>query len=218
MTELGVFGGTFDPIHIAHLAIAEAARDALGLARILFIPAGQPPHKAGWRISPAEDRLAMIEAAIADNPAFAVSRMELDREGPSYTVDTLRALHDGTGDGAGGGDAGDGRPDLALILSADAFLGLPTWRDPERVLALATLVVAPREGFPEADDAFLERKFPGVPTRAVFLDGPRLRLSGSDLRSRARAGRSLRYLVPDAVAAYIGDHDLYQDSRRIEPS
>ncbi|MBA2757101.1 MAG: nicotinate (nicotinamide) nucleotide adenylyltransferase [Chloroflexi bacterium] len=218
MTELGVFGGTFDPIHIAHLAVAEAARDALGLARILFIPAGEPPHKAGWRISPGEDRLAMVEAAIADNPAFAASRIELDREGPSYTVDTLQSLHHGTGDPAGGDDSGDGPPDLAIILSADAFLGLPTWRDPERVLALAKLVVAPREGFPDADDAFLKREFPGVPTRAVFLDGPRLRLSASDLRSRARAGRSLRYLVPDAVAAYIGDHDLYHDSRRIEPS
>ncbi|MEJ7696073.1 MAG: nicotinate-nicotinamide nucleotide adenylyltransferase [Candidatus Limnocylindrales bacterium] len=186
--------------------MAEAARDALGLARILFIPAGQPPHKAGWRISPAEDRLAMIEAAIADNPAFAVSRMELDRAGPSYTVDTLQALRHGTGDAAGGDDAGDdagdGPPDLALILSADAFRGLPTWRDPERVLALATLVVAPREGFPEADDAFLERQFPGVPTArglsrwsatASLGLGPAVEGAGRSLTAlpRARCGRGL---------------------------
>ena len=110
-------------------------------------------------------------------------------------------------------DAGHGDR-LALILSAEAFVELPTWRDPEGVLALATLVVAPRDGYPDAAPDFLERRFPGVAGEVVFLDGPRLRLSASELRARAAAGRSLRYLVPDAVATYIGDHALYQDSRR----
>jgi nicotinate-nucleotide adenylyltransferase len=204
---LGVFGGTFDPIHLAHLAVAEAARDAVGLEQVLFIPAGEPPHKAGRSITAAEHRLAMVRAAIAGNPAFVASRMELDRGGPSYTVDTLRDLR-ASRSAAGHGDR------LALILSAEAFVELPTWRDPEGVLALATLVVAPRDGYPEAAPDFLERRFPGVAGEVVFLDGPRLRLSASELRTRAAAGRSLRYLVPDAVATYIGDHALYQDSRR----
>lgn len=202
---LGIFGGTFDPIHVAHLAVAEAARDAFGLHRVLFVPAGQPPHKTGRRVTPAEHRYAMVEAAIADNPAFEASRIELDREGPSYTVDTLEALV--AGDGA---DRSGQAPELALILSAEAFLELPTWRSPERVLELASLIVAPREGYGEANAAFLQRHFPGTPARAVFLDGPRLRISASELRALAAARRSLRYLVPDAVCAYIGDHGLYQ--------
>lgn len=214
---LGVFGGTFDPVHVAHLAVAEAARDEVGLARVLFIPAGEPPHKADRRITPAAHRLAMVELAIAGNDGFAASRMELDRHGPSYTVDTLRDLR-----AAGAAQAmpvATGlAPDLALVLSAEAFLDLPTWREPEQVLALAALVVAPRDGYPDATPDFLDRHFPGVPARAVFLDGPRLRLSASELRADATAGRSLRYLVPDAVAAYIGDHALYHDPRRIDRS
>jgi nicotinate-nucleotide adenylyltransferase len=201
---LGVFGGTFDPIHIAHLAVAEAARDAVGLERVLFVPAGEPPHKRGRTITPAEHRLAMVEAAIAGNDGFAASRMELERSGPSYTIDTLRDL------GARDGLAGR----LALVLSAEAFLELPSWHEPAAILELAALIVAPRDGYPDATPAFLEREFPGVAFRAVFLDGPRLRLSASELRARAAAGRSLRYLVPDAVATYIGDHALYQPSRR----
>lgn len=206
---LGVFGGTFDPIHIAHLAVAEAARDAVGLERVLFIPAGEPPHKVGQPISPAEHRLAMVRAAIAGNDAFTCSRMELDRRGPSYTVDTLRDLRAAR---LARGEPGE----LALILSAEAFVELPTWHDPRGVLGLAALIVAPREGYPDAAPDLLEHHFPDIRARAVFLDGPRLRLSASELRTRAAAGRSLRYLVPDAVAAYIGDHALYQDPRRTD--
>ena len=199
--SVGVFGGTFDPIHVAHLAVAEAARDALGLEQVLFIPAGQPPHKPGRPITAAEHRLTMVELAIADNGAFAASRMEIDRDGPSYTVDTLETLAAETAD-------------LTLILSAEAFLDLPTWREPRRILALARLVVAPRDGYPEASQAFLDEHFPGAGARATFLDGPRLRLSASGLRTRAAGGRSLRYLVPDAVADHIGDHALYRPTRR----
>lgn len=195
----GIFGGTFDPIHLAHLAVAEAARDDLGLASVTFIPAGEPPHKAGRRITAAHHRAAMVEAAIADNPGFRVSRAEMERAGPSYTVDTLARLV----------AAGEGP--LALIMSMESYLDLPTWRDPEKVLELATLVVAPRDGFQAAGPEFLAERVPGVAARTVFLAGPHLRLSASELRDRAAVGRSLRYLVPDAVAAYIGDHGLYLD-------
>lgn len=204
---IGVFGGTFDPIHQAHLAVAEAARDAFSLRRVLFIPVAQPPHKPDRTVTAAEHRLAMVEAAIAGNPGFEVSRMELERGGMSYTVDTLADLHQSAGAAV-----------LALILSAESFVGLPTWREPDRVLDLASIIVAPRDGFPEADASLLDRYFPGTSDRAVFLDGPRMRLSASDIRVRAAAGRSIRYLVPDAVAAYIGDHALYQETRRTERS
>lgn len=203
--SVGVFGGTFDPIHLAHLAVAEAARDDLGLERVLFITAGEPPHKPARPITDAAHRQAMVDLAIADNPAFASSRMELDRPGPSYTSDTLEAL------------AADS-PDLTLILSVEAFVGLPTWHEPRRVLELARMAVAPRAGYPDAEPGFLAQHFPETRARVVFLDGPRLRLSASDLRARAAAGRSLRYLVPDAVAAYIGDHGLYRATRRDDRS
>jgi nicotinate-nucleotide adenylyltransferase len=191
--SLGVFGGTFDPIHNAHLAVAEEA--------------AEPPHKPGRDITPAAERLAMVELAIAGNPRFAVDRLEIDRPGPSYTVDTLEALC------ARGAVAGAGA-DLVLVLSAEAFLGLMSWREPRRVLELARVVVAPRDGHPDAGPDFLAEHMPDLADRATFLDGPRLRLSASELRAQAAAGRSLRYLVPDAVSAYIGDHGLYQNRRR----
>jgi nicotinate-nucleotide adenylyltransferase len=139
--SLGVFGGTFDPIHVAHLAVAEQAAEALGLERVLFIPAGEPPHKRAMAISSAEDRLAMVELAIEGNPRFAADRSEIDRPGPSYTVDTLEVL-------TASREAAGITADLILILSAEAFLGLMTWRAPRRVLELARFAVAPRDGYP----------------------------------------------------------------------
>jgi nicotinate-nucleotide adenylyltransferase len=204
----GVFGGTFDPIHYAHLAVAEAAREAFELKRVLFIPAAQPPHKPDRSIAGAEHRLAMVEAAIAGNPAFEISRIELDRGGPSYTVETLASLK---------AVAPDDR--LALILSAESFAELPTWHEPARILELAeAVIVAPRFGYEEVDGSFLARHFPTASAETVLLDGPRIRMSASEVRGRAAAGRSVRYLVPDAVAAYIGDHDLYLDQRRTDRS
>jgi nicotinate-nucleotide adenylyltransferase len=205
--SVGIFGGTFDPIHVAHLAVAEEAAESMGLERVLFVPAGVPPHKPGRRITDAAHRLAMVELAIAGNDRFAVERMELDRDGPSYTVDTLEALRAAR-------LAAGASPDVALILSAEAFLGLMTWREPRRVVELARLVVAPRDGYPEAGPEFLAAQIPDLADRAAFLDSPHIRLSGSELRRRAAAGRSLRYHVPDAVAAYIGDHALYRNQRR----
>jgi nicotinate-nucleotide adenylyltransferase len=195
--SVGVLGGTFDPIHIGHLAAAEEVRETLGLERVLFVPAGIPPHKPGRLISAPHHRLAMVELAIAGNPAFEVSRVELDRTGPSYTIDTLDAL-------------GEGR-DLTLILSAESFRGLPSWQEPERILALARIAIVPRGGLTPPGKSWLEEHFPGIEARIVELDAPRLRLSATDIRARVAAGRSIRYLVPDAVIGYIEDHDLYRD-------
>jgi nicotinate-nucleotide adenylyltransferase len=202
--SLGVLGGTFDPIHIGHLAVAEEAREVLGLERVMFVPAGIPPHKMDRPISPAAHRLAMVELAVADNPAFSVGRLEIERAGPSYTVDTLDALAQEA--------RADGRePDLTLIVSVEGLRELRTWRDPLRILDLARLAVVPRDGYPDAGPAVVAEQFPGLEDRVVFLSGPRLRISASELRDRVAHGRSVRYLVPEAVAAYIGDHDLYAD-------
>jgi nicotinate-nucleotide adenylyltransferase len=195
--SVGVLGGTFDPIHIGHLAAAEEVREVLGLERVLFVPAGIPPHKPGRLISAPHHRLAMVELAIAGNPSFEVSRVELDRTGPSYTVDTLEALSEGR--------------DLTLILSAESFRGLPSWQRPERILGLARLAIVPRGGLAPPGKGWLEEHFPEIEARIVELDAPRLRLSATDIRARVAAGRSIRYLVPDAVIGYIEDHDLYRD-------
>ena len=200
--SLGILGGTFDPIHHGHLAIAEEAREALGLERILFVPTRSPVHKPGRPVGAAEDRLAMVGLAIADNPTFAVSRIEVDRDGPSYTVDTLERLDAEARE--------DGRePDLTFILSAEAYADLPTWHRPERILELCRMAVVPRPGAGRPDPPTMERLVPGAAGRTIVIDGPLLGVSGSAVRSRIAAGRSIRYLVPAAVIAYIGDHALY---------
>ncbi|HEY6571641.1 MAG TPA: nicotinate-nucleotide adenylyltransferase [Candidatus Limnocylindrales bacterium] len=194
--SLGVFGGTFDPVHHGHLALAEEACDALGLASVTFVPAAEPPHKPGTPVTPAEHRLAMVEAAIAGNPRFGCTRIELDRAGPSYTVDTLA-------------DMAGRRADLWFILSSEALAGLPTWREPDRILELARLAVLPRPGQATIDERWVGEHFPGREDRFRFLPGPLLPISGSVVRQRVAAGRSIRYLVPDAVARYIAQHRLY---------
>jgi nicotinate-nucleotide adenylyltransferase len=202
----GILGGTFDPIHFGHLAIGETVREALELDRVLFVPAAIPPHKPDRPIAPAHDRLAMVELAITGNPAFAASTIELDRAGPSFSVDTVEALAAATR-GAGL------EPDLWFILSVEAVRGLPDWREPERLLARCRLAVVPRAGEPALSDGWVERHFPQEADRFRLLDGPAIRVSASDVRRRAATGHSVRYLVPDAVAAYIGDHDLYRRSQ-----
>lgn len=200
--SVGILGGTFDPVHHGHLAIAEEAREALGLERVLFIPAATPPHKPGRRVTDGLHRLAMTRLAVAGNEAFAVSDIELARGGPSYTVDTLAALHEAAGSSA---------REPWFILSAEALADFPSWRQPDRILELARLAVVPRAGSDALDGHWVEARFPGRGDRVRFLPGPLLPISGSVVRRRAAAGRSVRYLVPDAVAAYIAQHALYSE-------
>ena len=208
--RIGILGGTFDPIHLGHLAVAEEAREALGLETVLFVPAGQPPHKPGVVISEARHRVAMVERAIAGNDAFRLSRLEVDRPGPSWTMVTLEALREDA--------AAAGRPfEPWLILSVEALLGLETWREPERVLGLCRLAVAPREGTPEDGQAWLRARFPEAAERAAFLDRPRLRISGAEIRARVAAGRSIRYLVPPAVEAYVREYALFRPAGTSRP-
>lgn len=202
----GILGGTFDPIHLGHLAVAAQTREALDLAGVVFVPAARPPHKAGRVVTDATDRLAMVELAIADDPGFRVSRIELERDGLSYTVDTLRAFH------ARGIIAGHGRPDPVLILSVETLPDLPTWREPEALLDLARVAVVPRRGYPAPDPAWIGATFPGRADRFLMLDGPDLGHSASAIRARVAQGRTVRYLVPDEVAAWIRTRDLYRDA------
>ncbi len=194
--SIGLMGGTFDPIHVGHLAIAEEARDALGLSRIIFVPAGMPPHKRASDVTAVEHRVAMVALAIADNPAFELSRIEVERAGPSYTVDTVEAL------------ARDA--DVTVILSAETFAELPAWHEPERLFEAGCLAVVPREGYPAPDPDWLAETFPGREGRVSYLEGPRLGLSSTAIRARVAVGRSIRYLVPSAVEAYITANHLYR--------
>jgi nicotinate-nucleotide adenylyltransferase len=203
----GVLGGTFDPIHYAHLAIAEQTRDALELAGVLFVPAAVPPHKLGQPITPIEDRIAMVELAIADNQTFHVSRIEADRPGPSYTVDTVERLL------AEPPQPWDPRAGLVLILSVEALIGLATWHEPQRLLRACRLAVVPRRGYPISPHAWMAQHFAAYADRLIALDGPDLGHSASAIRARVAAGRSIRYLVPPAVETYIRVHHLYEGPR-----
>ena len=198
--KLGVLGGTFDPIHLGHLAAAEAARAALSLDRVLFVPAGDPWLKAGATISPGEHRLAMVRAAIAGVPAYEASAVEVDRPGPTYTEVTLAQLQETYG------------PDTELhfIVGADTVHDLARWHEPAEVLARCTLVVMGRPAQGELDLSTLDRIAPGAAARAVAVDLD-MEVSATEIRRRAAAGESLAGLVPEAVERYIREHKLYEE-------
>ena len=197
MRRIGLFGGTFDPPHLGHLVLAEWARTRLRLDRVVFVPAGTPPHKRGRRLTDAALRLVLTQLAVRGNPAFTVSGFEARRAGPSFTVDTLRHFH-----------ARQPGARFYLLMGADSLADFPDWHEPAEIARLAKLVVAARTGAAEAfGHALLPASARG---RVVLLDNPLVAISSSALRARARAGRSLRYLVPDAVAAYVARHRLYR--------
>lgn len=203
---LGILGGTFDPIHFGHLAMAEEAREALDLDGVVFVPAGLPPHKQDIELSSGDDREAMLRLAVQGNPSFEVSRTELDRPGPSYTVVTMAEF--------AAQSARERRPEPVFIMSAEALEGLPTWHQPQRILELCLIAVAPRPGAALPDREALGTLFPGLEERFLALPGPRLGHASSDIRARAASGRSIRYLVPGSVARYIAEHHLYLKAGR----
>jgi nicotinate-nucleotide adenylyltransferase len=197
--RVGILGGTFDPIHYAHLAIAEQAREQLGLPEVLFVPAAQPVHKRAGQVAAAEHRARMIELAIADNAHFRLSRIELDRGGPSYTVETLRQLR-----------AERPADELVFIVSVEAARQLPAWREPLAIVDMARIAIVPRLGYAAIDRAWLGEQFADRADRFELVDAPELGHSSSDIRRRVRAGLSIRYLVPPAVDEHIRRHALYQ--------
>ena len=200
--RIGIFGGTFDPPHAGHLALAEWAREKLHLTRVLFVPAGTPPHKRGRRVSDARHRVAMTRLAARGNPAFEVSTLETRRSGPSFTVETLRALH-----------ANHPRARLYLLIGADSLAEFHTWREPDEIARLAILAVAERLPGRAARTRAHAAAAPMRPgsRRMVQLGNPVFDVSSSMLRRRAAAGGSLRYLVPEAVERYVAKHRLYRD-------
>jgi nicotinate-nucleotide adenylyltransferase len=193
--RLGVLGGTFDPIHHGHLACASEVAFLLGLDEVVFVPTGQPWQKEAMQVSPAEDRYAMTVAATERDERFSVSRVDIDRDGVTYTRDTLRDLRSERGD-----------VDLYFILGADALALVPTWRYAEDVFELATFVGVGRPGY--AADA---SSFP--PGAVTLVEAPLLDISGSDCRSRVARGAPISYLVPDPVVDYIADRGLYAGAR-----
>ena len=194
--RLGVFGGTFDPIHLGHLRAAENARECLELDRVAFIPAGIPPHRTEPSSS-ALDRYAMTALATAGHPGFAVSDVELRRDGPSYTVDTVAGLRQESPEA-----------EVFVIVGSDTFPEMATWKEHQRLRALCTVAVVARPG--EARAAGDRPAVGGPAPRVARVEGPGLDISASAIRGLARQRKSIRYLVPDAVADYIAKRALYR--------
>ena len=196
MKRLGVMGGTFDPIHHGHLLTAEEALQQFELAEVVFLPTGQPWMKADRVVSAPEDRYLMVVIATASNPRFSVSRLEIERDGPTYTVDTLKELQAERGD-----------VELYFVTGADAMLEILEWKDPDEVLAQAHFIAATRPGYDLA--RFQERAQSSHPNISV-MDIPALAISSTDIRRRVEEGEPIRYLVPEGVQTYIEKASLYR--------
>jgi nicotinate-nucleotide adenylyltransferase len=197
--RIGVLGGTFDPIHLGHLIIAEEVRQKLELGLVLFMPAGQPWLKEGTGISAPEHRLEMVKLATASNPHFRVSTLEMERPGPTYTVDTIGQLKAGFGPGS----------ELYFIAGSDALAGLPGWKNPERLLEMCRLAAVRRPGFAAVDLISLDMRIAKASQRIVIAEVPQIDISSSEIRRRINQGLSIKYMVPEAVEYYIMAHKLY---------
>ncbi len=201
VSRVGVLGGTFDPPHYGHLSIARHALDELSLDEVLFAPTRNPPHKQGLSITPIDDRLEMVRLAIEGEPRFRISRVDIDRTGPTYTVDTIRLLNQELGP----------TTSLYFIMGMDSLASLPTWHKPEELVRLCALAVFPRPGF-QADIAELEKKLPGLRSSLVLLAMEPIDISATELQRRIYLGELIDHLVPPAVAEYIRLHGLYRSS------
>jgi len=201
LARVGILGGTFNPPHIGHMVCAQEAYEQLGLDRVLLLPVHTPPHKARVAEDPGpEHRLGLVRAAVEDDERFEASALEVARPGPSYTVDTLRELHE-----ASPGD------ELIFIVGGDMARSLPSWREPDEILRLATLAAAERDEVARADIAETLRPLQGG--RPVeFIDMPRIGISSTLIRRRVTEGRSIRYLCPERVVSYIEQHGLYRSA------
>ncbi len=196
--NIGILGGTFDPVHLGHLIMAEEARIRLGLSKVLFIPAGQPWLKVDRVITPAVHRVEMVRLAIADNPYFELCTLEVERTGPSYSVDTLATLYDRMG-----------TQSFFFILGSDSLAELHLWKEPTRLVQMCHLVVVPRLGLSLPDLTPLQASIPGVVDKVIQLDMPIIGISSSEIRQDIAEGRYIRYLMPGEVGRYIAKQKLY---------
>ena len=197
--NIGVMGGTFDPIHNGHLAVAEEVRSRLDLAVLLFVPAGQPWLKMDNPVSPAEYRVHMVRLAIADKPHLKLSTVEIERPGLTYTVDTMAELQAQLG----------AENDLFFILGWGSLAELPQWKESSRLITMCHLAVVPRPGYPRPDLKALEALIPGLSQRVILMDEPEIDISASDIRDRVARGLSITHLVPEPVESYIKQQKLY---------
>ena len=197
--NIGVLGGTFDPIHTGHLIVAEEVRARLNLAVVLFVPAGQPWLKPDIPVSAAEHRVQMVRLAIADKPYFKLSTMEIERPGPSYTVDTIAELQRQLG----------AEDELFFILGWDSLTELPRWHEPSQLIKMCRLVAVPRPGYPHPRLKSLECALPGLAQNVMLMDKPEIDIDATEIRNRVAQGLSIRHLVPEPVERYIKQHKLY---------
>ncbi len=201
VNKIGIFGGTFDPVHLGHLMIAEEAKTSLELNEVLLVPAGQPMSRSNENVTPAKHRLAMLQLAAEGSQYLKVSTAEIERRGPSYTADTIAAIRKKSG-----------RDELYFILGWDRLAQLPDWHEPSKIINLCTLVAVPRPGYAKPSLKALEGVLPGISQKVIFLDKPRVDISATEIRELAAKGESIDHLVPEAVAQYIKKHKLYTTS------
>lgn len=197
--NIGVLGGTFDPVHNGHLTVAEVVRKRLNLAEVIFVPAGQPWLKADKPITPAKHRLQMLRLSLAGKPYFKISTLEIERAGPSYTIDTIIELRSKI----------NARDELFFILGQDNLAQLPQWREPSRLIQLCYLVAVSRPGPPRPNLKILEASLPGISQRVMLMDEPQVNISASEIRDRVARGLSIRHLVSEPVNRYIKENRLY---------
>jgi nicotinate-nucleotide adenylyltransferase len=202
VVKIGVMGGTFDPVHNGHIAIAREAWDRLALKYVVFIPAGNPWFKSESSITPAEQRLEMVRRAVEPYPYFQVSRLEIDRPGPTYTIDTIVALKD---------QIGSDENEIYFIVGWDSLAQLPQWYKASLLVKFCRLVAVPRPGYSRPALNDLEQEIPGVSERVILLDIRQMDISSTDIRNRVSRGLSLVGLVPEVVEKYIRDNGLYRD-------
>ena len=204
--NIGIMGGTFDPIHLAHLAVAEEAKRQVNLNKVIFIPAGKPWLKDDSYITPAETRVQMLQLALSDKLDFEISTMEIERPGFTYTIDTIREMktHNEPDD------------ELFLIMGYGSLAEMPEWREPVLLIELCRLIVAPRLGLSAPDMKSLEEVIPGITNKVVFLDRPEMDISASEIRENVRRGLSVSRMVPEKVDEYINLHGLYVSGKEDE--
>jgi nicotinate-nucleotide adenylyltransferase len=200
--KLGVFGGTFDPPHVGHLILAAEVQAKLGLDRILWVLTPEPPHKRGQTITPLAQRLAMLQSAIQDNPDFELSRVDIDRPPPHYSLDTLRCLR-----------LERPQDELIFVMGGDSLGDLPTWHEPDAFLAACDALAVVHRPYEQIDLKTLEEKLPGIRQKLRFVQAPLLEISATQIRQRVACRDPFRYFLPAAVYQYIRDHHLYQDQR-----
>jgi nicotinate-nucleotide adenylyltransferase len=206
--RIGLFGGTFDPPHIGHLILASEAQYQLELTRLLWTLTPEPPHKQDQPITPVEHRLAMVNLAIADNPSFELSRVELDRPGPHYTLDTINLVAEQ-----------NPQAEIVPVIGGDSLHDLPTWHRPKDLLYAAHWIGVMRRPGESANLEALERELPGISSKVHYVDAPLLEIASREIRSRIADGRPFRYYLPDPVYHYINQHQLYHQSKpSVEPA